>query len=97
MCECVYLCECVCVNVCMYQTNGTITSIMSKQYNNADFITVYAESSIPYEHVGEPVVLSTCTCRILDPTTNQPVNSLGEASVVFLEIIKAPTPAIKSK
>lgn len=80
-----------------YQTNGTITSIMSKQYNNADFITVYAESSIPYQHVGEPIVLSTCTCRILDPTTNNPVGNLGDASVVFLEIIKAPPPAIKSK
>jgi hypothetical protein len=72
-----------------YVNNGTITSIMSKQYNNADFITVYSESSIPYQHIGEPVMLSSIRIRILDPTTNLPVDSLGEASVVFLEIIKS--------
>ena len=81
-----------------YVNNGTITSIMSKQYNNADFITVYSESSIPYQHIGEPVMLSSIRIRILDPTTNLPVDSLGQASVVFLEIIKAEKqPAIKSK
>jgi hypothetical protein len=74
------------------ERKGTITSIMSKQYNSSDFITVYSQSSIPYEHVGEPLVLSSMTTRIIDPSTGQPVSTLGKASVIFMEIIRSNVP-----
>lgn len=71
------------------ETKGTVTSIMSKQYNNADFITVYGDSSVPYEHMGQAVALSSIHVRILEPTTGLPVDFLGSANVVFLEIVRS--------
>ena len=66
-----------------------ISAILSKQYNNNDFITVFDESAIPYTHSGNTVNLSHIRLRILDPVTNDVVQGLGNGSVVFFEIVKA--------
>ena len=70
------------------ERKSAVTAIVSKQYNNSDFITIYDESSIPYVHVGNTTFLSEITLRILDPITGEVVTSLGGANVVFFEINK---------
>ena len=69
------------------ERKSAVTAIVSKQYNNSDFITIYDESSIPYVHVGNPTFLSEITLRVLDPITGDVVTSLGAANVVFLRLI----------
>ena len=78
------------------QRKGGITAILSKQYNNNDFITCYSESSVPYTHVGNTVNLSNLRLRVIDPTTNEVVQGLGASNVIFFEIIKASNPSDKN-
>ena len=78
------------------QRKGGITAILSKQYNNNDFITCYSESSVPYTHIGNTVNLSNLRLRVIDPTTNEVVQGLGDSNVVFFEIIKASNPLDKN-
>lgn len=66
----------------------SITAIASKQYNNADFVTVFSDSAIPYTHVGEPVSISSVRTRILDPRTMTVVKNLGNQNSIILQIQK---------
>lgn len=72
-----------------------IVAVLSKQYNNNDFITCYNESSVTYRHVGETVFLSSLRMRVLDPVTSEVVKSLGNQSVAFFEIVKTVQPPNK--
>ena len=76
---------------------SAVSAIVSKQYNNNDFITIYDESSLPYEHQGNTTFLSNIKLRILDPITGNVDNSLGNANVVFMEIVKAGESESKEK
>ena len=67
---------------------ASTASLASKQYNNADFVTSYAESSIPYQHVGASTLLSSLTLKIIDPGTQEPAVGLGTRSTVFVEVVK---------
>jgi len=63
-----------------------ISAIASTQYLNANAITAFADSGIPYQHLGEPYLISDAYIRILDPITKQPATGLGENTCIFLQI-----------
>ena len=63
-----------------------ISAIASTQYLNANAITAFADSGIPYQHIGEPYLISDAFVRILDPITKQPATGLGENTCIFLQI-----------
>ena len=68
----------------------SITSIVSKQWSNANFITGYGgESGLTYEHKGEPITISSINTRILENGV-EPQN-IGSNCSVFLEIFKKMT------
>jgi hypothetical protein len=59
-------------------------------YQQNDYITgCGADSGIPYVHEGVSQVLSSVKCKIIDPSTNLPVETLGPNSTILLEIVKA--------
>lgn len=63
-----------------------ISAIASTQYLNANAITAFADSGIPYQHLGEPYLISDAFVRILDPITKQPALGLGENTCIMLQI-----------
>lgn len=70
------------------ETNrGFISAIVSKQYDNNDAITAFQDSAIPYVHRGPvSVKIGSARVRILDPTTNEVVSTLGDQNSVFLQV-----------
>ena len=73
------------------QRLGTVIGCVSNNYQQNDYITGYgADSGIPYVHEGVSQVLSSVKCKIIDPSTNLPVDTLGPNSTILLEIVKAP-------
>ena len=78
--------------------NNHIVGILSRQNQINDFITCYGgESTLTYQNLGEPYLLSEINIQILDPITKQPVVGLGEMSSLFIEIIKPLTGPIMEK
>ncbi|MDF1853370.1 MAG: hypothetical protein P1U85_21210 [Verrucomicrobiales bacterium] len=71
------------------EKKSSITAIVSKQYNNNDFITAYEESSVQYIHSGNTVFLSDIQINILNPETREVVEGIGKNNVIFFEIDKA--------
>jgi hypothetical protein len=72
------------------QRLGTVIGCVSNNYQQNDYITGYgADSGIPYLHEGVSQVLSSVKCKIIDPSTNLPVDTLGPNSTILLEIVKA--------
>ena len=65
-----------------------ISAICSTQYLNANTVTAFADSGIPYIHRGEPYLISEAFVRILDPITKQPATGLGENTCIFLQVDK---------
>ena len=65
-----------------------ISAIASTQYLNANSVTAFADSGIPYIHRGEPYLISEATVRILDPVTKQPATGLGNNTCIFLQVDK---------
>ena len=73
------------------ERKSKVTAVVSKNYNTNDFITGYGgDSSLDYEHVGEPTVLNNIRIRIVDPLSETEVENLGPNSTVFMELVKAP-------
>lgn len=72
-----------------------ISCIVSKNYVNGDYISVYSESSIVYQHYGEPIFLSQFQIQILEPKTKLISNNLGNNSTIFLELVKQNRPNFK--
>lgn len=71
------------------QDTYQIKAICSKYYLNNDFVSGGFETSINYEHIGLPVILSKYRVKILNPSNKQPAD-LGINNVVYLQIIKKP-------
>jgi hypothetical protein len=63
-----------------------ISAIASTQYLNANAITAFADSGIPYQHLGQSYMISDAFVRILDPITKQLATGLGENTCIFLQI-----------
>lgn len=71
----------------------TIAQICSKQYDNNGVITSFSDG-IPffYNTSPEPLLISSLRVRILDGTTKEPTQILGQNNNIFLQIVKAQTP-----
>jgi hypothetical protein len=65
-----------------------ISAICSTQYLNANTVTGFSDSGIPYIHRGEPYLISDAFVRILDPITKQPATGLGQNTCIFLQVDK---------
>ena len=66
-----------------------INSIVSKYYTASGYTYGSEADSISYVHQGEPIVLSSFECRILNP--NKAISSgIGNDSTLYLNIIKSP-------
>lgn len=63
-----------------------ISAIASTQYLNANAVTAFSDSGIPYLHAGEPYLISEAFVRILDPISKTPATGLGENTCIFLQI-----------
>jgi len=74
-----------------------INAVISKNYNSFDFVTAYGgQSGMTYIHKGESQSLSSFNVRILNPDKSE-VQSLGENSTIFLQIIKQEAQEEKQK
>lgn len=71
---------------------ANISAIVSKQYDQNDIITAFADSAIPYVHRGIPVRLASARVRILDPITKDVVTTLGDQNSVFLQVSSVDQP-----
>jgi hypothetical protein len=71
------------------QDTYQIKAICSKYFLNNDFVSGGFETSINYEHIGLPVILSKYKVKILNPSNKQPAD-LGKNNVIYLQIVKKP-------
>ena len=78
-------------------TLSKVACIASKQYQAGDYVSVYSDSSIPYQHRGEPIILTNFQVQIVEPKTKALANDLGSNSTIFLEVVKAQQQSIKAK
>jgi hypothetical protein len=67
----------------------SIAAIVSTAYSEANVVTAFADSGIPYIHSGEPYLITDAVVRILDPVTKEPVRNLGPNNTIWIEINKA--------
>ena len=71
------------------ENRGNVVSIVSRYYELNSFTSATATDSVIYTHKGEPQLLSSFRCRILDSDKNLATN-IGSDNTLFLEVIKAP-------
>ena len=78
---------------------ASISSIMSRQYQNSNTLTGYIDSGIPYQHRGEPLDLSIFNVSLVDPNSRQPLSdgNLGENSTIYIQITRAPKTLVNMK
>lgn len=71
------------------ETRIGIFALISKNYDTSGYITVYGGSEILTINSGNPYLLQSIRCRILDPNTKLPLNNaiLGLNNSIYLEII----------
>ena len=72
-----------------------IAAIVSTQYDSNSVITGFADSGIPYQHRGNPYLVTDAIVRILDPLKN-PVKDLGQNNCVWIQIDK-PAPVVEAE
>ena len=69
-------------------TKNFINAIVSRNYTQNSYITGYSDSGISYRHNGESIILSSITTRLLNPSTKEILNDIGEKNFILLDIIK---------
>jgi hypothetical protein len=69
---------------------GSIVSIVSRYYSQGSYTSASADSALVYKHTGQPTILTSFNCRILN--SDGDLASVGGDNTVFLEIIRAPPP-----
>jgi len=72
--------------------NGVMNckTIISTYYQAANSFVINSEpDSAIYEHIGEPLLLSSIKVRIIDPVSGKEVANLGGNSSVYLEITRS--------
>lgn len=68
------------------RTMAGIVQICSSNWDSAGFVTVYNDSSVFYTNTSsDPIILSSCRVRILNPLTKTPHIIMGPKSTIFLE------------
>ena len=68
---------------------ANIVAIVSRYYELNSFTSSDQGNSLVYTHKGQPLLLSSFHCRILDSEKQLSAN-IGKDNTVFLEIVKAP-------
>ena len=69
-----------------------VKTIISSYYKATNSFVINSEpDSFIYEHIGNPLLLSTIKVRIIDPITNKEVQNLGGNSSLYLEITRSLT------
>ncbi len=68
------------------ENRANVSAIISKQYDQNDTVTGFADSAIPYVHRGMPVKVSGARVRILDPISKSVVPTLGPENTVMLQV-----------
>ena len=71
------------------QSRNSIQAIVSRQYIMSNFITGFADSSIPWINTGHDFLLSKVKIEILDAKTKLPAGDINKANAIFLEVIRA--------
>lgn len=67
-----------------------IQQVVSRYYELNSYTNGNSDGSIIYEHKGEPMLLQSFKCRILDSEKNLASN-IGDDNTLYIEIIKAPS------
>ena len=68
------------------QTSTTVQAIVNRYFSKGQY-TTGSDSSLIYQHRGQPLVLSKFHTRILDPSRKVPVK-LGDDNTIFIEIVR---------
>ena len=66
-----------------------IVAVVGRFYTKDSYVAGSEGDSIIYTHKGEPQLLSSFRCRILDSNKNI-VPNIGDDSTIFMQVIKAP-------
>ena len=66
--------------------NSKINGIVSRYYNNSNFVSGGEESGIMYIHKGTPIDISRLKVRILTPDGDLS-EELSNGSTIFLQVI----------
>ena len=72
-------------------TKDNVVGIVSRYYEADSFTSGGSESSVIYTHKGQPQLLSSFKCKILDPEKKTAKN-IGPDNTIFIEVIKNPKP-----
>ena len=72
------------------QTRNSIQAIVSRQYIMSNFVTGFADSSIPWINNGHDFMLTNVKVEILDAKSKSPAMDINKANAIFLEVIRAP-------
>jgi hypothetical protein len=63
-----------------------INGVVSRNYTQNNYITGYTDSGLTYRHIGESLLLSSITVRILNPDTKDVATDLGPNSYILLDV-----------
>ena len=66
-----------------------IVAVVSRYYEKESYTSSTSADSILYTHKGEPVLINSFNCRILD-SDKQVAQNIGNDNTVILELVKAP-------
>ena len=77
-------------------TKDNVVGIVSRYYEADSFTSGGSEASVIYTHKGQPTLLSSFKCKILDPEKALAKN-IGPDNTIFLEIVKNPQVEAKNK
>lgn len=75
-----------------------IVAVVSRYYEKESYTSSTSADSIIYTHSGEPVLINSFRCRILD-SDKRVADNIGNDNTVILELVKAPKQpkAVKEK
>lgn len=62
---------------------SSISAIGSRFFQSSNFLTMFSDSAIPYQHVGSPFTISSIKISIRDSTKNLASGLRGNSSIVF--------------
>lgn len=66
--------------------NNQIRAIIGSYYESSNWVQGYSTDSITYTHTGNNQYISKLKIRILDPSTKEPVKTIGTNSYVYVAI-----------
>ena len=73
------------------ENKSNIVAIVSRYYTSASYTTGASDASLVYTHHGNPQLLNSFKCRILNSDKTIAVD-IGSDNTIFFELIKKPKP-----